>query len=233
MNTQIIEHGIALMYKDLLKDFNIDHRALAHEYLEKICQNIWHLPLPASSADFLESSLLELGKKKPIAIQASSRKSFFASVVNVVRQDNYVAPNPRRVKLFANLLDRMFEHHPVQYWAEERDRNAQLALVFGFLYLSDQPVYRILQTRPAFYNEILLRWARNPGDKNLEGYAALRTLRPSLNSTNPDESQPTPSGTPLVEAYSDPTEEGVMRVQSLIVALGELESDEVRRYILQ
>jgi len=229
MDFDLVESFIAEDYKDQKGD----GRPRAHEYMEKICQNIWHLPMPTYSADFLKTSLDKIAEQQFLSSTAPARKDFFESVVKVIREENYVAPNPRRVKGFANLLERMFEHHPVRYTGEDVEDNARIAIIFGFLYLSDRPVYRILQTQPGFYNEILLRWARNPGDSNLEHYPILGMLKPVERSGPVDEATARFEVPSRIPAYPDPAQEGVMRVQRLIVKLGELKAEEVGRYLLQ
>lgn len=76
----------------------------AREYLEKICQDIHHLPIPNQQvkADYLMKLLRELDING--SSQSISRQTHQSAIQNVLQTYNCLPANPRKIKALGNRL---------------------------------------------------------------------------------------------------------------------------------
>jgi hypothetical protein len=214
MNQRIIEGAIA---RHLPKADDAALQALrAREYLDKLCQNIVHLPFPRRPVDLLKGLLAGL----PDA----------GGIYAVLEKHDCLPRNPRKIKAFANFLRGYVPRFAPRLAAggPPAEECAHLVVIFSCLYQFHPEVYRILEAHPRFYEEVR-RWARLDG--TLPDYAVLKSLGRSevAGKTNPS----TPTAEPeRVSAFADPAEGNVLRVQSLIASFRPVTRTEVGEYLV-
>ncbi len=196
MNQRIIENVIATRISGDPKVVVLQ----AREYLEKLCQRIVHLPVLRHPAQLVQSFLPPL-----------------AGVPEVVKvlDDNACLPsNPRRLKAYANLLASYLPALAPKFAAPPATAPsdaAHLAAIFTCLYQFHPDLYRVIEAHPRFYIEIR-KWASQ--DKTAAPHEVFERLKVTLRAIdNPSSPTPTPS---LVDAFADPAEGNVFRLQRLI-----------------
>ncbi|MFM8251334.1 MAG: P-loop NTPase fold protein, partial [Planctomycetota bacterium] len=95
MNQRVIEQAVAENLK-MEKSLDGSDSALAtlraREYLEKICQELWHLPAIGEPHEYLRKSLDGYDRADHLA--------------KVAAETNCLPPNPRKIKTIANVLRR-------------------------------------------------------------------------------------------------------------------------------
>lgn len=216
MNQRIIEGAIA----DQIP--KIDDPALrvlrAREYLEKLCQNIVHLPIPRYPAALLKGYLAGLPHVDAICA--------------VLDKYGCLPANPRRVKSFANLL----RGYAPRFERDLEDPDsagdcARLIAIFTCLYHFHPELYRVLEAHPEFYEQIR-RWARL--DQSLPSHSAFRALSQAEVALASDSGATTPTAEPQrVSAYADPSEGNVFRIQKLIADFRPVTRDEALAYLVR
>ncbi|WP_281985679.1 KAP family P-loop NTPase fold protein, partial [Azonexus hydrophilus] len=113
MNQQTVVEAIASELKRDEKD--AAPRLKAEAYLEKLCTNVWRLPLPdqKNNLTFFTSLLSDL------SLQEKLRK--------VLVTCRCLPPNPRRLKALANIVNRLWENLPEE---ERNTKHIELATLF-------------------------------------------------------------------------------------------------------
>jgi hypothetical protein len=214
MNQRIIEEAIA---SHIPKS---DDRALqalrAREYLDKLCQNIVHLPFPRQPVDLLKELLSGL----PHA----------AGVYGVLKMHGCLPRNPRKIKSYANFLRGYAPRFATQLAAAGQAGQdcATLVVIFSCLYQFHPELYRILETHPLFYGEIR-GWARL--DATIVEHPVFKGLGRAEMAGKGDPSAPT-ADPQRVNAYADPAEGNVFRVQGLIATFRPVTRTEVETYLV-
>lgn len=186
----------------------------AQEYLGKICQNIVHLPFVSDQASFLARFIGDKGAA--------------ASIVRVLRSHPCLPRNPRKIKAFANVIQRYMDYLPYQKPLNSPShdgRHAELIVTMAYIYQFHPQLYRILETQPQFYGA-LLSWCRGDDDVPL-----LKDFHRAVQPTIPPQAPPGTEPT-FIETYVDPTTSRVLGVQNLIIQLGEATTDEIKGYLL-
>ena len=224
MDQRIIERAIA---KHTAKDDPPETRhEYAREYLDKLCANIWHLPLINNVGEVLAGWLPSLG--------------IVSHIAPLVQHHQCVAPNPRKIKALANVLARFLAD-----FEGRRDdqlpglqRHAMLLLLMACLYHEHHQLYRMIERDPEFY-DLVLRWAtglieHNP--KEHKPHELLAVLKLPTAFAEPEPMSPETAGpepTPREEpTFPDPVRGNVFRLQSLVRELGAVEVKVLRRYLL-
>jgi KAP family P-loop domain len=214
MNQRIIEEAIA---RHLPKSDDLALRALrAREYLDKLCQNIVHLPFPRRPVDLLKGLLPGL----PTA----------DGIYTVLESHGCLPRNPRKIKAFANFLRGYVPRFSADLamGGQRAQDCAHLIVIFSCLYQFHPEVYRILETHPLFYLEIR-GWAKLDG--TITKHAVFSTLGQSEVAGKSDPS--TPTAEPLrVNAFADPAEGNVFRVQGLIASFRPVTRTEIEFYLV-
>jgi len=138
----------------------------AHEYLEKICANVWHLPrVPvARQAELLAAWLA--GKLDP---------AFLAAILKLLTDHEFLPANARRLKTFANALLRYY-HARVDGGDTPRVADAPLFCVIACLQQFHPKLWRLVEGEPAFLLE-LQAYARGSLEKKAAPAGTLRTAR--------------------------------------------------------
>lgn len=197
------------------KQAQIKSRASA--YLEKICQNIWQLPVIRDPSHVLCFLLKETVGCDPT----------LECIRGAIKDSQCLPPNPRRLKGLANLIGRLVHLLPEASTPREiRIAEARLLVIVAYIYQFHNDLYIRWENEPDFYDEIL-DWCRGK-KKSIPVLDALdlpnRLKEDDAAATRPRE---------LVSNYPDPTEANVFWIQSLILKLGdEVTSQEFERYLV-
>ncbi len=146
LNQKAVEGAIANRLAGGLTDEDArqDAQARAASYLEKICQNVWHLPIPDAPGQLL-CELVADGGNVP-----SHQIGWLREVVG---QRRCLPPNPRKLKGLANLVVRLFARLP-SHIDEGRDN------------LGREAVQNLLMVAyiHQFHHDLYVRWQANPDD---------------------------------------------------------------------
>ena len=224
MNQEVIESAVT---RHLSDPDDAERRRRAREYLEKLCQNVWHLPMVRDPGALLAT----LVGDHP-ALQALAR---------VVSRFRCLPPVPRKIKGYANLLLR-FEAHLETRQANGADRGdpdrwAKIAVVYSYLYHFHQGLYRLLWESPKELYDELLNWCQGRPTSAARQFQGLEQRRapPGAESPAADRAErgPTPEAPELVRVFLDPAAGNVFHVEDLIRDLGPLTEDEAEANILQ
>lgn len=188
----------------------------AQEYLEKLCQNIWHLPaVHDPNTQFC---------------RWLNNPRLYKLVRSALGLDRNLPPNPRRLKGLANLVlrlaDKLLEKIPNDdSAAEEHLHETQIMLLVAYVYQFHHNLFRHWETSNALYGE-LYQWA-STGDTTIE---FLKELSLPWNAA-PDPSKPTTGEFIITDAFPDPTSIKVFWMQKLVLELGDgVKPDEFRHY---
>ena len=223
MNQKAIEEAISSRMESVPRGLR-PQRATA--YLEKLCQNVWRLPIVQKPSDVL-FHLLELPDTN------NNRRKLIKHAVEV-EGHQCLPPNPRRLKGLANLVDRMSDQLPSS--DDENDplaiRQACLLMVVAYIYQFHQDLYARWEADPNLYREIV-HWCNGEKDPNLTFFnqMMLPKQRPTSDSDQRDLRRPEISIEPQ-NVYPNPTEASIFWIQPMIRELGiEVSPDDFKRYL--
>jgi KAP-like P-loop domain-containing protein len=189
----------------------------ARNYLEKICKDTWYLPILTNPGKLL----VQWVGDTPVARKAGE----------LVDQYRCLPANPRKIKAYANLLKRylaQLNHTQPTEPGEADTRHASLIVIMAYLYQFHHRLYRVLETRPKFYRELVL-WCR--GHQEEARHPLLRELEPDLVGET-DPTAPLGADPTQVEAYPDPVLGNVLRVQRLVEITGGVEASDLAHYLI-
>ncbi|MBN2562173.1 MAG: hypothetical protein JXQ75_14715 [Phycisphaerae bacterium] len=231
MNQRIIERAIA---KHTAPDESPDVRhEYACEYLDKLCTNIWHLPLIDDPVDPLGQWLPE---------DLPHRDQF----LGIVREHGCLAANARKIKSFANVLVRFVNQRKGRQLtpivparrAKVLSRRARLTVLMACLYHDHHELYRMIEADAEFYN-LMHQWVTGlvhvDRAKNAPHALLCRLKLPTGFKQAGGESAELKEGAPSPQGeatFPDPVRGNVFRLQSLIRALGKVEVSELRDYLM-
>ncbi|MBS1717108.1 MAG: hypothetical protein JSS72_05190 [Armatimonadetes bacterium] len=234
MNQSVVELGIAQLYKDLPGIPN----HMAKEYLEKICQNVWHLPVGGfDPQQFLEATLPMPKLTNDSPKSEVLRHEFFSEALAIVKEFDFLPRNARRIKAFANVIDRISKCYQGAPAGQERKDEVSQALIFAYLYQYCQPIYRILQVNKDFYGTEVVEWLKSPKDpRSLVGGGPIRARHPAFANIEPiravrDDKGAIPADDTMADLFVDPASEGFIRIQGLILRYQEITNSVYNRYL--
>jgi len=195
----------------------------AREYLEKICQDIIHLPLPGveKKSVYLNSLLAALFEKDKAPLLVGNIKQI---------TDSYdcLPANPRKIKVLANHLAgrlRKLPHAGINETFKtqegtELNRDAAVCCLVAILYCFHREVYEQLHQNPA-YIRTLKEWAVSSSD--------LKTLREDRNY------KPMEGLIPAREAKEEvpvnPSDSNVFRLHQLLQDLEQITDLELNPFL--
>jgi hypothetical protein len=226
MNQDIIEGAVS---RHLPEPNDEERRRRAREYLEKLCQNVWHIPLVREPGALLSAYVK--GHPAPEAI------------ADIVSDFQCLPPVPRKVKGYANLLLR-FEGHLEGCRNKgnvndvDPDHWAKVAVVFTYLYHFHHRLYRLLWESPREFYDQLLAWCEGRPTSASDHFKGLerRMVPPAPDSAEAKraEQSPTPKTPELTRAFLDPAADNVFHVEHLVRHLHTtVTDDEVEAHLLQ
>ena len=151
LNQKAVEGAIANRLAGGLTDGDArkDAQARAASYLEKICQNVWHLPIPDAPGQLLCELVADGGD--------DVAKHQIGWLREVVGQRQCLPPNPRKLKGLANLVVRLFARLPshIEEGLDEEGREQVRALlVVAYVHQFHHDLYVRWQANPSLYDTI-------------------------------------------------------------------------------
>jgi len=205
MNYKIIESAIEA---HLPKRESQDPALRSREYFDKLCQTVVHLPALKDVSRFLGNCLSEMPGAK--------------SICEVVKEENCLPANARKVKAFANLLLRYAPRFREQLEAPgTAPACSQRLLIFACLYHFHPEIYRLIEVHPQFYNE-LWKWCQQDG--SARDHDAFEGLRAPLIPTSPTASD---------SAFADPNEGNILRIQGLVRKHDAITPTDVQTFLVE
>ena len=211
LNQKAVEGAIASRLAGGLTDDDArrDAQARAASYLEKICQNVWHLPIVEAPGqllcDFID------GDNSVAAHQVRWLRE-------VMKGQPCLPPNPRKLKGLANLVVRLCTRQPNDLEASQGDagRNEmRKLLVVAYVHQFHHELYVRWQANPDVYRDIA-RWCRGeaPELDILSGLKLPVVVRSSDESTDTEVTRGTERNT-----FPDPTAADVFWIQEIVRGL--------------
>ena len=189
----------------------------ASEYLEKICQDIIHLPLAnkEEKSKYLHKLLLDIFEGG-----ANLRQKAFANLLrNITDKHDCLPANPRKIKALANRLASMIRRYPRA--AEATDQpptllEARLCFIVAILYCFHRSVYEQLQRRPS-YIESVIAFAQD-SDTNKDIYSPMKGIQPSMDTSG--------------ELPVNPSDSNVFRLHELLKKIGTITVEEIKPFVV-
>ena len=223
-------HAVDLMlkrrYEKQLKgdeNFN-DQNNISRLYLEKICQDVYHLPIvsPESRVNYLKGLLYKIEPDKSEIIN---------KIEKLAMEFNFLPPFPRSIKILSNMiLSHLDKKEITDYLAEERDEKEnengreKYFLIISYLYAFHYEVYHLIYNYPDFYNSAFLEYCERPFEyKNTFGEHPILTslIIPrkgdSLKETSPGMDERSSKNELLQSVYPHANLRQVLWIRDLIV----------------
>ena len=203
MNQQVVIEAIAERLKKDESDKTVALRAEA--YLEKLCCNIWRLPLPASPAGYF-ANLIDSDNARG-AIESTMR--------SLGAQISFLPPNPRRLRALANVFNRLL-NSAAPLISSQPDSDIYLRLlVVAYVYQFHSELYQ----RWHYDSEFLLRLRRwldgsEPADEKTEPHLGRLILPTVIKQGNASLDVPQPAQ--VQSRYPDPSAPGIFWIAPLL-----------------
>ena len=210
LNQKAVEGAIASRLAGGLTDEKArrDAQARAASYLEKICQNIWHLPIVEAPGqllcDFIDDDN-SVGEHQVRWLR------------DVMKGQPCLPPNPRKLKGLANLVVRLCSRWPDDLNASQGDtgRNEMhKLLVVAYVHQFHHELYVRWQTNPEVYRD-LVRWCHGETPE-LDILSELKL--PVVVRSNDERPSFAPRGVER-NTFPDPTAAGVFWIQEIVRGL--------------
>lgn len=206
---------------DLTDQDKVDGKAehYAREYLEKICQDIIHLPL----ADMPKKSFYLMALLEAI-IADTNKQHFLNEIRQITNRYDCLPANPRKMKALANRIASILrqigqttrgELFNVSQEQERISRDAALCLIIAILYCFHRTVYEQLQKNPA-YIQTVFEYA-SASDLENKQYKPMLCILPSRDA---DRDLPV-----------NPSDSNVFRLHQLLMDLSQITVDEIKPFI--
>jgi hypothetical protein len=212
-----------------LKDGSNDGDHHAREYLEKICQDIHHLPIP----DKLQKSayLYDLLKNLDLSGTPQQQRTHRDELKRILDNYDCLPANPRKIKALANRLATVLRKLPTMpVIAPTTTPNALISkglkveygllTVTAIIYTFHRSLNEQLAKNPT-YIITLIGYANNPtpasGDSYDPIYEPMRSLIPSINGS---------SDLPV-----NPSDSHVFRLHRLLIDLGTVIEAEIKPFL--
>ena len=207
LNQKAVEGAIANRLAGGLTDEDAtrDAQARAASYLEKICQNVWHLPIVDAPGQLL-CELVADGGEAP--------SHHVGWLRDVIGQRQCLPPNPRKLKGLANLVVRLLTRMPrhivggLNELGKDEMRNL---LMVAYIHQFHHALYVRWQANPDLYNAIG-KWCR--GDE--PEVDVLQSLKLPVAPASGDAQDA--AGEPVTDrnTFPDPTAANVFWMQDVV-----------------
>ena len=211
LNQKAVEGAIASRLAGGLTDEKArqDAQVRAASYLEKICQNVWHLPTVRAPGRLL----CEFIRDGDNSVEAHH----ISWLCHVVGDETCLPPNPRKLKGLANLVVRLCSRLPGDLDAsqDEPGRNEmRKLLVVAYVHQFHHELYVRWQANPDVFRDIL-RWCRGEtaGLKILSDLKLPVVVRSGDESADSDDARGVEQDT-----FPDPTAADVFWIQDIVRA---------------
>jgi len=222
MDQRQVEHALKTAYKDYFVPQQ------AKEYLEKICQDIYHIPVPdqAAKTKYLMDLLVRL--KLKLEYNSAEQKTHRIQIKNVLNEYDCLPANPRKIKALANRIGVMLRYcdfnntdtiTKTDKYIIKTDirRDYAIMMMLVILHTFHRQVYEQLQKNYGYINTIMEYGKANGlGGKGLpEKYSPMKDIVPLITED-------------LTVLPQNPSDSNVFRLHDLIQGLGAVKSNEIK-----
>ena len=216
LNQKAVEGAIASRLAAGQTDQNArqDAHARAASYLEKICQNVWHLPIVHAPGRLLCDLVEESGSA------AAHQVGWLREVVG---KRQCLPPNPRKIKGLANLVMRLCSRLPKDLGDSEGDRGRnemRKVLLVAYLHQFHHDLHVRWQANLSLYH-IIARWCRHRAqDDMLKGL--VLPIEPELDSDDAAAGEESTDARPddlNLSMFPDPTAANVFWIGDIVQEL--------------
>jgi len=178
----------------------------AREYLEKICQDIHHLPIPNQQvkADYLLGLLkgLDVDDRSQTTLtdtqKVELKNSHLTAIKNVLLANDCLPANPRKIKALSNRLALQLRKHCIHSLVlisqEQQTRRYMLLVAMAIIYNFHRQLNEQLEKNPEYFIHVIA-YAKNPPDPSTPTsiYEPMRGIVPCYDAqqelpTNPSDS---------------------------------------------
>ncbi|MEW6127856.1 MAG: P-loop NTPase fold protein [Acidobacteriota bacterium] len=134
------------------------YRPLARDYLSKMFQSVFHLPVPRATHTYIEQMLdfkdEELKKRlaELFGFQDTERKKLIETL------NNNLPRNPRKIKSFIASWKLFLDALPAL--PNQQKLDWRLTLVLQYLAQFEEPLFRKIEQSPAFYSDELVKFCQ-------------------------------------------------------------------------
>jgi KAP family P-loop domain len=199
MNQEVVEEAIGSVIPGA-DEAAKKERACA--YLEKLCLNIWRVPVVKDPLAYLTSLCVEEHR---------------TAIEKALQGISCLPPNPRRIKGVANLMNRLWDRLPEKHSSADVQCLVVVALVHQF----HHDIYRRWHAHPEL-TDTIVQWCTDPTQDIGQVGNLFSRLKPiaTFKSGGADESAPTETiAQTEVNAFADPSDTNVFWAQMLVVGL--------------
>jgi len=189
--------AIELLKEGVIKDAHEKSSELyANDYLGKMFQHIFYLPNPLNYKEYLDFLIKD-------EVLADKEKW-----IEIIANPDYklLPPNPRKIKSYVNGL--IFYAEQLRSIPELDEPDRMLTLIFNYLRLMANDIYRILEAEPDFWTKLteFCRTGEHYGHWALEGFILPEEAMAGKGET----------GYEYESVYPDPADERLFRAAGLI-----------------
>jgi len=136
------------------------HRPLARDYLSKIFQNLYHLPVPRHTSRYVDA-LLDADDP---AFKAQLGQLFGLNNADwkllVEALDDNLPHNPRKIKSFIGSW-KLYLDSLIKPEGPSDKLDWRLTLILHYLAQFEEPLFRKVEEAPAFYSDYIIRYSRD------------------------------------------------------------------------
>lgn len=188
----------------------------AREYLEKICQDIYHLPLP----DKMSKAKYLCGLLASISTNVHCEK-----IKDVVEEFDCLPANPRKIKALANRMGVMLRKlgnvqfntsHPFPSKYPNLSLDYVLLVAIAIIYTFHREVNEQLVKDNDFIKNVVL-YAQNPKEMDADLKAPMQFILPSYDGSK--------------KLPTNPSDSNVFRLHELFIAVDYLNADHIKPFI--
>lgn len=169
MDIQAVERIIAKYYEKMLvpdKEGN-NHLAklkdLSRLYLEKICQDVYHLPIPEQKTRIDYFQELLTGR---LGGTGTTQKPVLEKIIKTANQYSFLPPFPRSIKILANVIISHLHKPAISEYVSKDGKEMQRLLIFAYLYAFHYELYNLcfMYREKKFYEGTFLTYCEGKLD---------------------------------------------------------------------
>jgi len=201
MNENVLIDAIADEFSSLKNAPPAELSLRACHYFEKICTDIYRLPLPASNVALFAQWVFEnLTQAALVAAPAVRPAEYKKAIIEALGDTQVLPPNPRRIKALANQWQRFANCVPMPTsamlsdpiaLAKQQKLWAVRTLIVTYIHQFNRDLWERWRFNPEFWDEITA-WCKNPSKISEDSVKLLATkewasaLKPAVQNQSND-----------------------------------------------
>ncbi len=164
MNEGVLVDAIAEEFSSLKTASNAELALRAGHYLEKICSDIYRLPLPSSNAQ-LFADWVEANLKRSAQLPLTNISLQKQALLRALGDRQVLPPNPRRIKALVNQWERFATCVPIPDTANDDDEDrtdwAARTYIVTYIHQFNRDIWERWRFNRDFWLEIV-KWCKTP-----------------------------------------------------------------------